>query len=141
MGQPDRVWFLRVSILKQSIIFALELALHSRCNSCLIGGHLQEVAQVQRFSLISLFSQRRCLLNKLYFFSFAPSSYFPPAFIAIMFTLSFTENYQMMTIHPGGVLQMSSDRDDARIFLCLNFQFPDFLGRKLWQVFFLGGLI
>ena len=41
---------------------------------------------------------------------------------------------------PGGVLRISSDGDDRRIFWGLKFSIPGFfLGRKIWQVFFLGG--
>ena len=41
---------------------------------------------------------------------------------------------------PGaqGVLQISSDGDDERICLGLKFSIPGFfLGRRIWQVFFL----
>ena len=42
----------------------------------------------------------------------------------------------------GGVLRISSDGDDRRIFWGLKFSIPGFfLGKKIWQVFFLGGLI
>ena len=41
----------------------------------------------------------------------------------------------------GGILWISSDGDDRRIFWGLKFLIPGFLGgRKIWQVF-LGGLI
>ena len=41
-----------------------------------------------------------------------------------------------------GVLGISSDGDDRRIFLGLKFLIPGFfLGTKIWQVFFLGSLI
>ena len=45
-------------------------------------------------------------------------------------------------LYPRGVLQISSDGDDWRIFG--GFEISDsvsFLARKIWQVFFLGGLI
>ena len=45
----------------------------------------------------------------------------------------------MMTIHPGGVLRMSGDRDDGRLFLCLNFRFPDFWVGKFGK-YLSGGL-
>ena len=44
--------------------------------------------------------------------------------------------------YPGGVLGISSDGDDRRIFLGLKFSIPGFfVGRKICQVFFLGSLI
>ena len=46
--------------------------------------------------------------------------------------------------HPGGggVLRISSDGDDRRIFGGFEiFDSGIFLGRKIWQVFFFGGLI
>ena len=44
----------------------------------------------------------------------------------------------------GGVLRISSDGDNRRIFFGGGveiFHSGMFLGRKIWQVFFLGGLI
>ena len=41
-----------------------------------------------------------------------------------------------------GVLRISSDGDDRRIFLGLKFSISGFFGgRKIWQVFFWSGLI
>ena len=48
------------------------------------------------------------------------------------------------SIRPGGgrILWISSDGDDRRIFLGFEiFHSGMSLGRKIWQVFFLGGLI
>ena len=42
----------------------------------------------------------------------------------------------------GEVLQISSDRDDRRIFWVLKFSISGFFGvGKFWQVFFFGSLI
>ena len=39
--------------------------------------------------------------------------------------------------YPRGVLVISSDRDDQRIFFGLKFSIPGFFGvRKFWQVFY-----
>ena len=47
---------------------------------------------------------------------------------------SINENY--MSREPGGVLRISSDRDDRRIFLGFKFSISRFFGTgNIWQVF------
>ena len=51
--------------------------------------------------------------------------------------------YGAMQLHEvgGGVLQISSERDDRRVFGGLKFQLWFFLGRKILASIFLGSLI
>ena len=47
----------------------------------------------------------------------------------------------MIPSHPGGVLRISSDGNDKRIFSALKFSIPEFFGEENLASIFWGGLI